>query len=243
MPKPEAEFSPLAMTRSIWRCATMSASRSWTLGRGKLGREPLNKVGATSQPLGFPAPFASRAGRSSSANPPRGQAVHTDRLSAAPQRFVTVQTAFASAPASKYRSTVILTAGAKQRPTRRAAGAAKALSGPLGARLGSKIVAIASQAFIRSEEADHWRSVPPLRQTGSRRSSLSFLRITGFGIFTEERHRATLSELPKPCCRPKLNQKLRLDAKFAVFWNRRKSASGWSPMALAGTLPARSAAI
>ena len=28
MPKPEAEFSPLAITRSIWRCSTMSVRRS-----------------------------------------------------------------------------------------------------------------------------------------------------------------------------------------------------------------------
>jgi len=32
--------------------------RSGLLGRGKLGLEPLKKVGATSQPLGFPAPAA-----------------------------------------------------------------------------------------------------------------------------------------------------------------------------------------
>jgi len=39
---------------------------------------------------------------------PAGQAVLTGCLSAAPQRFVTVQTAFAPSPASKYRSALIL---------------------------------------------------------------------------------------------------------------------------------------
>src|SRR2546430_7844507 len=35
-------------------------TQEWSgpLGRGELGCEPLNKVGATSQPLGFPAPLA-----------------------------------------------------------------------------------------------------------------------------------------------------------------------------------------
>src|SRR5207245_2768723 len=35
-------------------------TQKWSgpLGRGELGCEPLNKVGATSQPLGFPAPLA-----------------------------------------------------------------------------------------------------------------------------------------------------------------------------------------
>ena len=33
MPKPEAEFSPLARTRSIFRCATRSARRSCTIWR------------------------------------------------------------------------------------------------------------------------------------------------------------------------------------------------------------------
>src|SRR5258708_39453536 len=32
--------------------------RSGPLGRGELGHEPLKSVGATSQPLGFPAPLA-----------------------------------------------------------------------------------------------------------------------------------------------------------------------------------------
>jgi len=39
---------------------------------------------------------------------PAGQAVHTGCLSAAPQRFITVQTAFALSPASKYRSNLIV---------------------------------------------------------------------------------------------------------------------------------------
>jgi len=71
-------------------------------------------VGATSQPLGFPAPLTGSCG-----NPPAGQAVHTSWLSAAPQRFVTVQTAFASSPASKYRSTRYYPPTACARPTRR----------------------------------------------------------------------------------------------------------------------------
>src|ERR1700738_5213118 len=38
-------------------------AKKWSglLGRGELSREPLVKVGATSQPLGFPAPLAGRA--------------------------------------------------------------------------------------------------------------------------------------------------------------------------------------
>jgi len=63
-------------------------------------------VGATSQPLGFPAPLARL--RVSPQDPPAGQAVLTGCLAAAPQRFVTVQTAFATAPASKCRSSLIL---------------------------------------------------------------------------------------------------------------------------------------
>src|SRR5208337_2666175 len=65
-------------------------------------------------PLGFPAPLTSSA-----RNPPAGQAVHTSWLSAAPQRFITVHTAFASSPASKYRSTPYYPPTARARPTRR----------------------------------------------------------------------------------------------------------------------------
>src|SRR5205823_2475156 len=48
---------------------------------------------------------------------PAGQAVLTGCLSAAPQRFVTVQTAFAPSPASKYRSALILSSALSPRPT------------------------------------------------------------------------------------------------------------------------------
>src|SRR6266436_772913 len=50
-------------------------------------------------------------------DPPAGQAVLTGCLSAAPQRFVTVQTAFATAPASKNRSMPIVSPAPKRRPT------------------------------------------------------------------------------------------------------------------------------
>jgi len=52
-------------------------------------------VGATSQPLGFPAPLASRTDLSH-AGKPKGQAVHTGCLSAAPQRFVIGSNSFRS---------------------------------------------------------------------------------------------------------------------------------------------------
>ena len=44
----------------------------------------------------------------SASDVPTGQAVHTGCLSAAPQRFITVQTAFALSPASKNRSASIV---------------------------------------------------------------------------------------------------------------------------------------
>ena len=45
MPNPAAEFSPLAMTRSIWRVSTMSASRSATIPRpGEPTMSPINRI-------------------------------------------------------------------------------------------------------------------------------------------------------------------------------------------------------
>jgi len=60
-------------------------------------------VGATSQPLGFPAPLARlesfpyrRSGNFGVQDAPAGQAVHTGCLSAAPQRFVIGSNSFRS---------------------------------------------------------------------------------------------------------------------------------------------------
>ena len=45
IPNPEAEFSPLAMHRSIWRCERMSASRSCTILRpGEPTMSPMNRI-------------------------------------------------------------------------------------------------------------------------------------------------------------------------------------------------------
>src|SRR5207302_9886878 len=94
-------------------------TQKWSgpLGRGELGCEPLNKVGATSQPLGFPAPLARlhRSCRDATRQPDRPctRTVYPQRL----RDSALVQTAFAPSPASKYRSTPIVSSVPKPRPT------------------------------------------------------------------------------------------------------------------------------
>src|SRR5712672_82489 len=65
----------------------------------RLGKVPLNYVRATSQPLGFPAPLASRSSESRR-DRPCTQAVYPQLL----RDSTLVQMAFVPAPASKCRS-------------------------------------------------------------------------------------------------------------------------------------------